>query len=247
VLEGFQDGDAVGAPAAKVVHLTDARLFGEGLNEARHVVGMDVIPHLLALIAVDFVQPLLDIALDQVAQKAVQLDATMVRAGQTAAAQATRLQAEVAPVLLHHDISGDFGDAEQAVRALVDGELFRDAVGEGRIGIVPARRQLRKRDGVGAVALDLVGAHVHEYGIWGMAAGRFQEVQGADGVDLEIVEGPCGGQVVTGLRGGMHDQGGTQTAHQGVDPGAIANIQMVMAEIRLGGQPPPRRTARIAF
>ena len=85
-VEGFQDGDAIGPAAAEIVDFADARLRGKGLNEARHVEGMDVVPHLLALVTVDFVQSAFDVALDEVTEEAVQLDTAVIGAGETAAA-----------------------------------------------------------------------------------------------------------------------------------------------------------------
>ncbi len=40
------------------------------------------------------------------------------------------------------------------------------------------------------------------------AAGGFEEVKGACGVDVEIVERAGGGEVVAGLGGGVDDRGG---------------------------------------
>ena len=61
----------------------------------------------------------------------MQLDAAVVGAGQAAAAEAAGLHAEVAPVLLHHDVRGELGGAEEAVLALVDVNRLVDAVEVG--------------------------------------------------------------------------------------------------------------------
>jgi len=80
-----------------------------------------------------------------------------------------------------------------------------------------------------------------------MAAGRFQEVQRADGVDLEVVEGSRRRQIMTGLRGRMHDEAGMKGAHQGVNSRSIANIQVVVLKIGMGGQQAAGVAAGIAF
>ena len=69
--------------------------------------GVDVVADLLALVAEDAVGAALEAALDEVAEEAVQLDAGVVGAGEAAAAEAAGGHAEVAAVLLHHDVGGD--------------------------------------------------------------------------------------------------------------------------------------------
>ena len=130
-VKGLQDRDAVGAAAADVIDLAAARVLDEGVDEAGDVQRMDVVADLFAFVAEDLVEAAFDVALDQVAQKAVQFHAAVVGAGQAAAAQAAGLHAEVAAVFLHHDVARHFRGAEQAVFALVDGKILGDAVGVG--------------------------------------------------------------------------------------------------------------------
>ena len=91
----------------------------------RHVHRVDVVADLLALVAEDLVFAAFEVALHQVAEEAVQLDAGVVRAGQAAAAQAAGGQAEVAAILLHHDVRRDLGGAEERVLGLVDRKGLR--------------------------------------------------------------------------------------------------------------------------
>jgi len=42
------------------------------------------------------------------------------------------------------------------------------------------------------------------------AAGGFEEVEGACGVDVEVIERARGGEVVAGLGGGVDDGGGLE-------------------------------------
>ncbi len=49
------------------------------------------------------------------------------------------------------------------------------------------------------------------------AAGSFEEVEGACGVDVEIVERAGGGEVVAGLGGGVDDSGGFKFFDEGED------------------------------
>src|ERR1039457_971989 len=57
----------------------------------------------------------------------------MVRAGQTTAAQTTGRQAEIPAILLHHDVAGDFGSAEERVLGLVDGKALRNPLRKLRV------------------------------------------------------------------------------------------------------------------
>ena len=79
-LERLEDRGAVGLAAAEVVDLAGAGRLDEGGHEARHVERVDVVAHLLALVAEDLVLAPLEVALDEVAEEAVELDAGVVRA-----------------------------------------------------------------------------------------------------------------------------------------------------------------------
>jgi len=193
---------------------------------------VDVVAHLFALVAEYAVLAALQVALHQVAEEAVELDAAVVGAREAAAAQAAGGHLEIAAVLLHHHVAGDFRGAEERVLRLVDGEGLRDAVFVGRIGVVPAGFELLERDGIWGVAIDLVGAHVHEGRLGAGLAGGLQQVERADGVGVEIVEGDRGGAVVGGLRGGVHDGGGFHLLEQREHAGTVADVELVVDESR---------------
>src|ERR1035441_10461811 len=116
---------------------------------------MDIVADLLAFIAVNLVFAAFEIALNQVAEEAMQLDSGMVRAGQTTAAQTTGRQAEIPAILLHHDVAGDFGSAEKGVLGLVDGKALGNAMLELRVGVVPALVQFLQGDGIRPIPIDL--------------------------------------------------------------------------------------------
>ena len=69
---------------------------------------MDVVPNLLALVAVHVVGLALKIAFYEVGEKAVELDPTVVGAGETATTEAAGFHSKVAPIFLGHDVGGDF-------------------------------------------------------------------------------------------------------------------------------------------
>jgi len=62
------------------------------------------------------------------------------------------------------------------------------------------------------------------------AAGGFKKVEGADCVDVEIVERAGGSEVVAGLGGGVDDRGGFKFFDEGEDRRAVPNIELVMTE-----------------
>ena len=120
---------------------------------------------------------------------------------------------------------------------MVDGECFGDAVGVGGIGVVPACGELGERDAVGGVAVNFIRAHVHERRFGGGLAGGFEEIEGADGVGVEVVERNGGGAVVGRLRGGVDDDGGADGFDEGEDALAVADVELVVDEAgELGGE-----------
>ncbi len=167
---------------------------------------MDVVPHLLALITVNFVFAPFHVALDQITQEAVQLDAGMVGAGEAAAAQAAGGHVEIAAVFLNQDVGGQFGRAQQGMRALIDGEIFGNAVLESRIVVLKTRGQLPQRDPVRPVAVNFVGGHVDERRLGAGSVGSFQKMQGSQRIHFEIQKRNGGRAIVRGLRRGVNDQ-----------------------------------------
>lgn len=154
----------------------------------------------------------------------------MVRAGEATAPQAAGGQAEVAAVFLDHHVGRHLGGAEQRVLGLVDGELFGDAVRIGGVGIIPAGFQLGQSDGVGPVAIDLIGGHVDEGRLRAGLAGGFQQVEGADGVGVKVVERDGCGAVVGRLRGGVDDGIGLDLLQQVEDSLAIPDVEFMVVE-----------------
>ena len=98
--------------------------------------------------------------------------ARVVGAGQAAGAKADGGHVKVAAVLLHEQVGGGLGDAEQRVGGAVDRHRGVDALVVGVIlGQLQARGQLEQRQRVGQVAVDLVGRAEHERRVGGMGAG----------------------------------------------------------------------------
>jgi len=62
----------------EVVNFAAARRPVKLKHETRHVRGMDVVAHLLALVAVNLVFAAFEVAFHQIAEETVQLDARMV-------------------------------------------------------------------------------------------------------------------------------------------------------------------------
>ena len=135
----------------------------------------------------------------------MQFHAAVVRAGQAAAAQAARFHAEITAIFLHHHVARNFRRAKQAALALVNGKFLGDAVGAGRVVVIPARGQFLEADGVWAVAINLVGAQMDKGGAGSVEPGSFEQVQCADSIRVKIIEGNGGSAVMAGLGGGVDD------------------------------------------
>src|ERR1035437_2280021 len=115
---------------------------------------------------------------------------------------------------------------------LIDGETLRYSVLIGRAGIIPARVQFLHGDGVGPVAVHLVGGHVNERRFGAGATGGFEEVQSAQRIDLEVEEWNGGGAIVRGLGGGVNDEVRPKLFHQGQHSLPVADIERGMPVVR---------------
>jgi hypothetical protein len=73
---------------------------------------MDVIADLFALLAINPVKLPFDIAFDEIAQEAVRFHAAVVWASEAAAPETAGFHSEIAAILLHQDIGGNFRGAE---------------------------------------------------------------------------------------------------------------------------------------
>ena len=137
----------------------------------------------------------------------MQLGAGVLGPGQAAAAEADGRHLEVAAVLLHQQVGGRLGDAEQRVGRGVDRHRGVDAlvVAVG-LGQLQPLLQLFQRQPVRRVAVDLVGRAEDEGRLGAVGAGRLEQVEGAVGVDAEVGLRIARGPVVRGLGGGVDDQ-----------------------------------------
>src|SRR5678809_1751011 len=88
----------------------------------------------------------------------------MVGLGQAAATEAYRRHAEVAAVLLDHDVGRQLGGAEDAVERSVHPAGLVDALVIDGIAVLPASGELHERLLVRGITVDLVRAHEHERG-----------------------------------------------------------------------------------
>src|ERR1700689_2065570 len=107
-LEGLDDGRAVGLSSPQVVDLAGPGGLDEGRQESCHIEGMDVVPHLLPLVAHYLVLNPLQVAFDEVAEESMELDPGMIRTGQAPAPEAAGRNVEIPPIFLDHDVGGAF-------------------------------------------------------------------------------------------------------------------------------------------
>src|SRR6266480_1177136 len=102
-------------------------------------------------------------------------------------------------------------------------EIFRPRV------VVPLL-QLRKRNLVGRIAINLVGAQKYEYRLGRMLARRFQEIHGAKRIHLEIEQGNFSRFIVRRLRRAVDDQIEALRSKEFFDGRSVANVQRRVRE-----------------
>ncbi len=192
---------------------------------------VNVVAHLLALVAEDGVLALFQVALDEVAQEPVKLDPRVIGSRQASAAQRAGRHTEIASVLLHHDVGGNLRRPEKRVLALVDREGLGYPLRVARIRIIVAPLEFFQVELVGRVPVYLVRRHEGEGAIGANAPHRLQEIECSHCVGIEVVEGNCGGPIVARLRRRMHDRFGFQLRQEGENALAIPHVQLVVLEI----------------
>jgi hypothetical protein len=205
-LEGFKNRAGVGTSTADIVNFRHAGGGEESFDEAGDILAVDVVTDLLPFVAKDLVFTALEVAFHQIREESVEFDTGMVRARKAAAAQAARWHAEVAPVFLHHYISRNLRGSKEAVLALVNREVLRDAVGECGVIVVPAGIEFLESDGVRTVTVNFVGGHVDKRGLGAGPAHGLEQVQGGNGVRVEVVERDGRRTVVARLGGRVDDR-----------------------------------------
>jgi hypothetical protein len=77
--DGFEHRDAVLAPATKVINLPRARVGGEFLDGGNNVMAVNVVSHLLALMAKDGIGSARQHDFNKIGKKTVELDARVGR------------------------------------------------------------------------------------------------------------------------------------------------------------------------
>src|SRR6476619_1359184 len=106
----------------------------------------------------------------------MQLDSGMARPSQTAAAQTACRHSNVASILLHNYVPGNFGSSKQRMLRLVNSEILSDAVRIRRIGIVPPGRQLLKRNSIGCITVHFVGGEMEQGSFRAISPHAFKQV-----------------------------------------------------------------------
>jgi len=230
-VEGFQDGGGVVAPTANVIDLPATGSAEELLDEARHVVRMNIIADLLAFIPKDSVLTTRNIDADEVAQKTVELYSGVIGAGKAPAAQGAGRHPEVPAVLLYHYVGGHLGGSEKRVFRLVNGEGLLDAILVGGIAIVPTGVGFHKLKPVGGISVDLVGTHVGKRAGGAKLPGGLQQIEGAYRIDVKIIEGARSSQIVGRLSGGVGDVRRAQLFEEFQHPLAVADVELDVLKV----------------
>src|SRR5262249_19098383 len=138
----FEDGETILPTSPEIIDLAAAGPAEEVQKQARHIAGMDLVPHLLALIAEDRIGPAGDRTHDNIGEVAMQLNRRVLRTREASTPKDANRHLEVAPELLAQHISRYLGGPEERMEALVNGDRFADAV--QAIGIVVPGVQLQQ-------------------------------------------------------------------------------------------------------
>lgn len=208
---------------------------------------MDIVANLFAFISKDLVFALFDVAADQVTKKPMEFDAGVVGAGEASAAKATGWHIEIPAVLLHHDIACDFRGAEDGVLRLIDGKGFGYAVFVGRIVVVPTAFELAQANRVRQISVDLVRGHVDKRRFRTGAASGFEQIQGPDGVGVEIVKRNRGRAIVRWLGSGMDNRIWLNFGHEVQNALPVADVEIVMRVVGDVRSEAVQRPTGIAF
>ena len=88
--EGLKDAAGVRLSAPEIVDLAAARVLCELVDEARNIAAVNIVSDLFALVAVDLILAIFEVALHKIAEETVQFHAGVIRTGKTAAAQGSR-------------------------------------------------------------------------------------------------------------------------------------------------------------
>src|SRR2546426_6781613 len=160
-LDRFEDGDAVLPASPEVIDLPTARRTAEVQKQLHHIAGMDLVAHLLALVAKDRIRPPGDSAHDNIGEIPVQLDRGVLRTREAATAKDANRHLEVASELLAHHVSRYLRGAEEGMEALIDGHRLADTV--QAISVVIPLFPFYQGQGVRAVAIDLIGTGEAEW------------------------------------------------------------------------------------
>ena len=82
--------------------------------------------------------------------------------------------------------------------ALINGKSFWDAVCIFRVIIPPSRFKFLQLNGVRAIAVDFIGRHMNKWRIWASLPARFEKIESAHRINIEIVKWNRCGLVVRG-------------------------------------------------
>src|SRR6266550_1966275 len=210
---------------------------------------VNIVAHLLALVAKNGISAAAECHLHQIRQKAMQLHAGVRWPRQAATSKNPYLHVEVAPIFLRDEIRRRFRSAEQRMQRLIDPTALGDTREIFRPRVVVPLLQLRKWNLVGRIAINLVGAQKYEYRLGRMLARRFQEIHRAKRIHLEIEQGNLSRFIVRRLRRAVDDQIEALCSKEFFDGRSVANVQRRVSEpLGYGLQPLqiPERVARRA-
>ena len=113
----------------------------------------------------------------------------------------------------------------------VDGEGLGNPILVGGVVVVPPRLQLLQFDKVRPIPVHLVRRHVGEGAFRAGPPGGLEQVERAHRVNVEIIKGPGGGEIVAGLGSGVDDGGGLELGDEMQNFFSVTNVELVVLEV----------------
>ena len=130
------------------------------------------------------------------------------------------------------DVGSDLRRAEEAVQRRIDPAALVDSVAERRVCVVVPRLELHELELVRRIAVHLVRREKDERRLRAALPNRFQQVERAHRVDVEVVERAARRKVVRRLSRTVNDEIRARTADERRHTYPFTNVDVVVLEAR---------------
>jgi len=116
-----------------------------------------------------------------------------------------------------------------------------------RIPVIPTRLKFAERNAVRQVPINLVGGHVHEWGLRTSAPSRLEKIERTHGVCIEIFKGDSRGAIMRRLRSRMDDDVGLDFSYRPENAVTVPDVRLEVSVIGDVGPEPIERPPGVAL